>query len=873
MRVSELAKELGYKAAELVALAQAKGVKIEDIRADIGARLAAAIRAQIPHRSKLSGALRDAYAAFLAGEAARAAAKAAEPKPEKPKKEPPAEGAAPVRRAPRKKVVKDPAVTAKEGPKAAPAAAKPAKKTRVVEEFRLSDAQKPAPAKPAAHKTVELSPEEQAELKKEAAKPLIDVDRVIGVPKELHAMRPIEIEVYQRDAGVEVHKDKRLPRTVDDKDKRALRPAGKAPLTASSPSARPSPAARPGAAPVPDIRRPKPRVPPPAMRPTVAPPRPRPVVAPMAERKIEVTVPISIKGFCEQTGIKVGLVMKKLIEQGVMATINQSLDEESVMVLAAEFKRDITVVKEKTAEEQMKAVSEVKDDPKDQIPRAPVVTFMGHVDHGKTSLLDRIRNTNVAAGESGGITQHIAAWKVVTKDGKSVVFLDTPGHEAFTQMRSRGARVTDVAVIVVAADDGVMPQTEEAINHAKAAGVKIVIALNKCDKPQANPNRVKGQLAALGLQTEDWGGNIVCVEVSALTGQGVDHLVEMLSLEAELMELKANPKRDASGVVIEARKTEGRGVVATLLVQNGTLRKGDMILAGRGYGRVRALQDHALQTVPEAGPSTPVEVAGLEEVPDAGDAFAVVRDAAQAKEVAEQRRYQAREAQLQERRHITIENLFKNIESGQLKEVRVILKVDVKGSLEVLKQALPNLSTGEVKLRILHASLGVVNESDILLADASDAIVIGFHVDVEDRARDMAKERGIEVRVYTVIYQAIDEMKAALEGLLEPEVVETKQGRAGVKEVFRISRVGTVAGCIVTEGKIERANPVRVVRDGKVVHTGKLESLKRFKDDVKEVVAGYECGIKVAGHDDIRAGDIFESYAVQKIARKLSKQG
>jgi translation initiation factor IF-2 len=454
-----------------------------------------------------------------------------------------------------------------------------------------------------------------------------------------------------------------------------------------------------------------------------------------------------------------------------------------------------------------------------------------------------------------------------------VVFLDTPGHEAFTQMRSRGAKATDVAVIVVDAADGVMPQTEEAITHAKAAGVKIVVALNKIDKPQANPNKVKGQLSALGLQPAgDWGGDTECVEVSALTGQGVDHLVEVLALEADLLELKANPKRAASGVVLEARKTDDRGVIATILVQAGTLKKGDVILAGSGYGRVRSMQDHTGRTIDEAAPATPVELSGLVGVPDAGDTFQVVADIQQAKEVAEARAHKTREAQLLERQHVTMEGLFKQIEDGKLKEIRIILKVDVQGSLQVLKEALPGLSTDEVKLKLLHAQVGAISEGDVLLADASDALIIGFHVDIEPRAEEAAKDRGVEIKTYTVIYQAIEEMKAALEGLLEPELVEQKMGHATVKEVFRISRVGAIAGCIMTDGKIERSNQLRLIRDGKVVHTGKVESLKRFKDDVKEVVEGYECGIKIASHDDVRKGDVIEGFAIQKVARKLEKK-
>lgn len=891
MRVSELAKELGYKAAELVELAKAKGIRVEDARANIDARLAAAVRAQVPHRSKLSAnpALMDIYTRVVTEEAARAAAKAAEPKPEKPKRDPLAETGEPKTRRVTKRKEAPAAPAAGAAPEAAkpaakkedaakPAAKAPAKKAKVVTEFRLgaTDA-KSAGAKPAEHKPVELTAEEQEEIKKAAATPLIDVDKVIGEAKELHAMRPIEIEVFTRDAQLEESKEKR----------QHVKPVT-GPVKAATPVLPPRPTptpARPTGTPAYAGQRPpmppsqqgfRPRTPPaPHHRAVVQPPKPRPAITPMAERKIEITVPITIKNFCEQTGIKVSQVIKKLMDQGAMVTNqNAVLDEDMVGILAAEFKRDITVVKEKSAEEQMKAdVAEVKDDPKDLVPRAPVVTFMGHVDHGKTSLLDRIRNTNVAKGESGGITQHIGASKVTTKDGKAVVFLDTPGHEAFTQMRSRGAKATDVAVIVVDAADGVMPQTEEAINHAKAAGVKIVVALNKIDKPQANPNKVKGQLSALGLQPAgDWGGDTECCEVSALTGQGVDHLVETLALEAELLDLKANPKRAASGVVLEARKTDDRGIVATILVQNGTLRKGDVLLSGKGYGRVRSMQDHRGASVESAGPATPVELTGLVDVPDAGDLFQVVEDIQQAKEIAEDRARQAREAQLLERQHITMEGLFKQIESGGLKEIRIILKVDVKGSLEVLKEALPGLSTDEVKLKLLHASVGAVTEGDVLLADASDALIIGFQVDTEPRAAEAAKDRGVEIKTYSVIYQAIEEMKAALEGLLEPELVEQAQGQATVKEVFRISRVGAIAGCIMTKGKIERTSQVRLIRDGKVVHSGKLESLKRFKDDVKEVVEGYECGIKIAGHDDIRKGDVIEGFTIQKVARKLEKK-
>jgi translation initiation factor IF-2 len=884
MRVSELAKELGYKAAELVELAKAKGIKVEDARANIDARLAAAVRAQVPHRSKLSGALMDVYSRVVTEEAVRAAAKAAEPKPEKPPPKLNADGT----EAPKTKRVtrnKEDAPAAA-GDAAKPAAAKkedpkaplksPAKKAKVAMEFRLGATDAKAPVKGGEHKHVELTPEEQEEIKKAAATPLIDVDKVIGEAKELHAMRPIEIEVFTRDTQGQESKEKRHVKPVPQ----AAKPA--APVAPPRPT---PPSVRPG---TPAYAGQRPPMPPPPQhgyrsrpqpfhhnRGPVQPAKPRPVITPMSERKIEIIVPITIKSFCEQTGIKISQVMKKLMDQGAMI-MNQNavLDEDMVGILAAEFKRDVTIIKEKSAEDQMKAeTTEVKDDPKDLAPRAPVVTFMGHVDHGKTSLLDKIRNANVAKGESGGITQHIGAYKIQTPDGRSVVFLDTPGHEAFTQMRSRGAKATDVAVIVVDASDGVMPQTEEAIAHAKAAGVKIVVALNKIDKPSANPNKVKGQLSALGLQPAgDWGGDTECCEVSALTGQGVDHLVEVLALEADLLELKANPKRAATGVVLEARKTDDRGVVATILVQNGTLKKGDVILAGPGYGRVRSMSDHTGKNIEAAAPATPVELTGLVGVPDAGDTFQVVADIQQAKEIAETRANKTRESQLLERQHVTMEGLFKQIEDGKLKEIRIVLKVDVQGSLQVLKESLPGLSTDEVKLKLLHSSVGAITQGDILLADASDALVIGFHVDVEPRAAEEAKDRGVEIKSYTNIYQALEEMKAALEGLLEPELVEQKTGHATVKEVFRISRVGAIAGCIMTDGKIERSNQCRLIRDGKVVHTGKIESLKRFKDDVKEVLEGFECGIKIAKHDDVRKNDVIEGYAIEKIARKLEKK-
>jgi len=857
MRVAELAKDLGYKAAELVEMVKdhAVSIPIANPRGEIDARSAAQIRAKLPHRRNLKGELADRYVRIVAELAAAEAAKP-EPKPAKPKKAPvEGEEAAPKKKPARKKgdaeAAAPPEAAAKEKEEAAKveAAKTGPKKPKVLQEFRLSDvagkAEKPRVSGPSVH--IGLTPEERAALLAQTKDPLIDVDKVIGAEHEVRTLRAAEGAALDREKAVQ-----------EDKAHRHVVPRSK-----------PAP---PPLRPAPPPPRPKPRVPPPQLRPTVQPPKPRPVVVPIADREIELTVPITIKDFCEKLGIKSGAVMRSLIEKGVMATINASLTEDQVVEMALEFNRPkVKIVKQKTVEQVELTDKSAKDKPEDLVPRAPVVVFMGHVDHGKTSLLDRIRNTNVAAGESGGITQHIGASKVTTKDGKPVVFLDTPGHEAFTAMRARGANVTDVAVIVVAADDGVMPQTEEAINHAKAAGVKIVVALNKCDKPQANPNKVKGQLASLGLNPEDWGGDTVCAEVSAITGTGVDHLVEMLSLEAELLDLKANPTRPAEGAVLEARKTEDRGVVATLLVQSGTLRKGDILLAGRAHGRVRAMHDSAGRSLAEAPPSTPVEVTGFVNPPDAGDRFNIIESIDKARAIADERSKKERATALMERQHLTLESLFSKIESGRLKEVRVVLKVDVQGSAEVLKEALQGMSTEEVKLRLLHVSVGAITESDVILADASDAIIIGFHVEPEERARQLAKDKGVDIRLYDVIYKAIEEMQAALEGLLEPEEVEAKTGHATVKQIFRISRIGTIAGCAVTDGRIGRGDQVRLIRNGKITFTGKMESLKRVKDDVKEVVEGYECGIKLAGHDDVIPGDIIESFQIQKVARKLSK--
>lgn len=589
---------------------------------------------------------------------------------------------------------------------------------------------------------------------------------------------------------------------------------------------------------------------------------------PVARKKpVAITFPLTLREFSSQIGVKANQIIARLLRQGTMKSINDLIDEEEGVLLAEEFGVTVEVKKEADLEEELLA-ADVEDRPEDLRPRAPVVTLMGHVDHGKTSLLDRIRQSNIAEGEYGGITQHIGAYQVRTNE-HTIVFLDTPGHEAFTAMRARGAQVTDLVVLVVAADDGVMPQTEEAISHARAAGVPIVVAINKVDRPDANPQRVKQQLAGLGLMPEEWGGETVMVETSAVTGQGVDTLLEMLALEAELLELRANPDKPARGVVLEARLTAGRGVVATVLVQEGTLRVGDVVLCGESYGRIRSLTDDRGQSLQEAGPSTPVEVTGLTGVPEAGDKMYVLEDIQKAKEIASERERRRRMAQAVPRRHVTLEDLRAQVEAGKRKELAVVLKADVQGSVEVVREQLEKLSTEEVRLDILHAAVGDVTEGDVLLADASDAVIIGFNVEVDPQVAAEARQRGVEVRLYRVIYELTDEMHRALEGMLEPERREVSLGEAEVRQVFRISRVGTVAGCLVTRGVIRRNARVRLRRGEEVLFDGTLESLRRFKNDVSEVAEGYECGMRLAGFNDIQEGDRIEAYTVEEVARTL----
>ncbi len=552
-----------------------------------------------------------------------------------------------------------------------------------------------------------------------------------------------------------------------------------------------------------------------------------------------------------------------LMEMGIMASVNQPLTADSVELLAEEYGFDLDYI-EDPVEEELLALDD--DDKKSEILRKPVVTVLGHVDHGKTSLLDTIRNAKVTASEVGGITQHIGAYQVNFND-KKIVFLDTPGHEAFTAMRARGARVTDIAILVVAADDGVMPQTIEAINHAKAAQVPILVAINKIDKPDANPDRVKQQLSDHGLVSEEWGGDTIFVPVSAVRGDGIEELLEMIILLAEVSELKADPERVARGTVIEAKLDKGRGPVATILVQDGTLRVGEPIICGSIAGKVRAMINDRGERVEEAGPSTPVEIQGLNDVPMAGDHFQVVSDDRVARQVAEKRAFKLKEVSRRVQR-ITLDDLFKQIQEGEVKDLNLILKADVQGSVEALQDALFKLSLEEVQIKIIHTGVGSINESDVMLASASNAIVIGFNVRPDNNARKLAEVDQVDIRLYRIIYEAIADIKAAVTGLLKPVMKEVIMGQAEVRQLFKVSRLGSIAGSYVIEGKLTRNAMIRVIRDGTVIlDKGRIESLKRFKDDVREVLTGFECGILLENYNDLHEGDIIEAYVMEQVAR------
>ena len=574
---------------------------------------------------------------------------------------------------------------------------------------------------------------------------------------------------------------------------------------------------------------------------------------------------ITVRDLSERIGKPAGEIIKKLMMLGIIATINNELDYDTAVLVCTEFGVELEMKLAETAEDALEK-EDVQDTEEELVTRPPVVTIMGHVDHGKTSLLDYIRKTRVTAGEAGGITQHIGAY-TVELDGRKITFLDTPGHEAFTSMRLRGAQATDIAVLVVAADDGVMPQTIEAINHAKSAGVQIIVAINKMDKPAANPEHVKQQLTEYELVTTEWGGSTEMVPVSAVTGEGVEDLLETILLTADVEDYRANPNRKARGIIIEAKLDKGRGPVATVLVKNGTLNVGDAIVAGTAYGRVRAMVNDRGERVKSAGPSEPVEVIGFNDVPDAGDQITAVDDERLSRQVAEERKDKLRAALVKTQTKTTLDDLFSQISAGEIKDLNIIIKADVQGSVEAVRQSLEKLSNDEVRVRCIHGAVGAINESDTLLASTANAIIIGFNVRPDSNARDMAEREKIDIRLYRVIYQAIEDVEAAMKGMLAPKFREVLLGHAQVRQTFRVSGVGTIAGSYVTDGKIARNAQIRLLRDNIVIHEGKIDSLKRFKDDAKEVNTGYECGIGIENYNDIKEGDIIECFIMEEIER------
>ncbi|WP_121666811.1 translation initiation factor IF-2 [Mesonia aquimarina] len=582
-------------------------------------------------------------------------------------------------------------------------------------------------------------------------------------------------------------------------------------------------------------------------------------------KTLKVTEFVTVSEVATMMDVSVTKVISACMSLGMMVTMNQRLDAETLSIVAEEFGYEVEFV---TADLE-ESVEVEQDNPEDLVHRAPIVTVMGHVDHGKTSLLDYIRKENVIAGESGGITQHIGAYGVELENDEKIAFLDTPGHEAFTAMRARGAQVTDIAIIVIAADDDVMPQTKEAISHAQAAGVPIIFAINKVDLPTANPEKIKEKLAAMNLLVEDWGGKVQSHDISAKTGNGVKELLEKVLLEAEILELQANPNKAALGTVVEAYLDKGRGYVSTILVQSGTLKIGDYVLAGTTSGKIKAMHDERGNDIKEAGPSTPVSILGLDGAPQAGDKFSVMQDEREAKDIAAKRTQLQREQSVRTQRHITLDEIGRRIALGDFKELNIILKGDVDGSVEALTDSFQKLSTEEIQVNIIHKGVGAITESDVLLASASEAIIIGFNVRPAGNAKQVADKEEIDIRTYSIIYDAINDLKDAMEGMLSPEMKEEITGNAEIRETFKISKVGTIAGCMVTDGKIYRNSRIRLIRDGVVVYTGELASLKRFKDDAKEVAKGYECGLQVKNYNDIREGDVVECFREVAVKKKL----
>jgi len=691
---------------------------------------------------------------------------------------------------------------------------------------------------------------------KAAVKPKAVKKSIVKKPAAAKAKAPAKkIEKPIADISVAKKAEIRKPKTIPEEQKKAIPP--KIETTPPPPPSTPPPP------PPPPAPEPEPEIVIVEETPKVVIPE-KPVL-----KTLELTLPISLKELALKINVKPNELIVKLMAKNVFATINQSLGQEIVNDILSQYGFEYNAPQK--VEDQV--LTEHKEHEEGQnvlhlAGRPPVVTFMGHVDHGKTSLLDFMRKTRVVDRERGGITQHIGAYEVKFKNG-SVTFLDTPGHEAFTAMRARGANATDIVVLVVAADDGIMPQTKEAIDHARAAGVAIVVAMNKCDLPSANIEKIKGQLSQAGLTPEDWGGKTIAVPVSAKTGEGVDYLLEMLLLEAELMELKANPNLRARGVVIEGKLSSGQGPVATLLVKNGTLRTGDIILSGMHYGRIKAIMNDKGDRVSEAGPSKPVTVLGLSGVPMAGDEFFVVKDEKKARILSVLKQDEDRNRRLKLSKRVTLEDFYSQMKDGVTKTLSILLKGDVQGSVEAIHKSLTELGAKNVNINIIHSDVGNVNESDIMLAMVSNAVVIGFNVKVDEKAEELAVKEDIEIKKYGIIYEAIQDVVAAMEGLLEPVLKETLSGRAIVKQAFKVSKVGTIAGCQVAKGKITRSGIARLIRNKAVVFQGKISSLKRFKDDVREVNEGVECGICLDRHDDVREGDLIEQYLIEKIARRL----
>ncbi|HEV8308866.1 MAG TPA: translation initiation factor IF-2 [Methylomirabilota bacterium] len=759
--------------------------------------------------------------------------------------EPPVEKLAPVPDVP---------VTVAAGPPAAPAP--PTEEAPAAAEKAPKPAEKPAAATPAV--TRPAPPAKRVKVKEPAAKePAVKEPTAkeppAPPPAEKVAAAASPTEAPRKEAAPPTEPAREAPKPTDGKVI-PLRPRREEPAAPAAGRVA-APAAPAAEAPV--------AVEPPAAPPATAPPAEVPAApaAPVKREVLRLPESMTVGELAERMQKKFGEVIRELVAMGVMASINQVLDLDKAKAVAARFGFDVEVRPIEGLE-----VVEEEEDPAQLRLRPPVVTVMGHVDHGKTSLLDAIRKTKVTEQEFGGITQHIGAYQVETSHGK-VTFLDTPGHEAFTAMRARGAQATDIVILVVAADDGVMPQTVEAINHAKAANVPMIVAVNKVDKPDANPDRVKQELSNLGLVPEEWGGQTIFVATSAKKGTGVDQLLEMTALQAEIMELRANPARRARGVVVEAKLDRGRGPVATVLVQQGTLHEGDIVVAGQNSGRVRALFNDRRQRVKEAGPADPVEILGLSGVPSAGDTLAAVGDERKARQIALAR--QEKDRKLTSTVRVTLADLHKQIEAGEVKELRVILKGDVHGSLEALQDALERLSTEEVKIRVIHGAVGTLTETDVMLAAASNAIIVGFNVKSEPKAMQQAQAERVDVRTYNVIYEAINDLKAALSGMLAPLIREVPLGKAQVRALFPIKNVGTIAGCFVTEGKIARTGKARLVRGSQVVAESQLASLKRFKDDAREVLQGQECGIGLEGVSDIRVGDLIEVYTTEEVARSL----